>query len=98
LPHDRRRRFGGPDLKGVTGKRPVAWLERVIVEPDKLAADKDPIRLGLMKQYGGEMPNLGISRKDAKKIIAYLQNVSRARLLRVPPRPPVRHRNPWRPW
>jgi len=49
----------GPDLKGVTGKRPVAWLERVIVEPDKLAADKDPIRLGLMKQYGGEMPNLG---------------------------------------
>ena len=66
----------GPDLKGVTGKRPVAWLERVIVEPDKLAAAKDPIRLGLMKQYGGEMPNLGINRKDAKKIIAYLQNVS----------------------
>ena len=67
---------GGPDLKGVTGKRPAAWLERVIVEPDKLTSDKDPAQLGLVKKYGGEMPNLGMSRKDAKKIIAYLQEVS----------------------
>ena len=67
---------GGPDLKGITGKRPAEWLERVIVEPDKLTADKDPDQLGLVKQYGGEMPNLGISRKDAKKILAYLQDVS----------------------
>jgi mono/diheme cytochrome c family protein len=67
---------GGPDLKGITGKRPADWLERVIVEPDKLTADGDPIQLGLVKRYGGEMPNLGISRKDAKKIIAFLQGVS----------------------
>jgi mono/diheme cytochrome c family protein len=69
---------GGPDLKGITEKRPVAWLESVIVEPDKLTSDKDPVRLGLVKQYGGGMPNLGISRKDAKRIIAYLQGVSPA--------------------
>jgi mono/diheme cytochrome c family protein len=67
---------GGPDLKGITGKRTADWLERIIVEPDKLTADKDPIHLALVKQYGGEMPNLGISRKDAKKIIAWLQDVS----------------------
>lgn len=67
---------GGPDLKGVAGKRSAAWLERIIVEPDKLTSDKDPVQLGLVKQYGGEMPNLGISRKDAKKIVAYLQDVS----------------------
>jgi mono/diheme cytochrome c family protein len=69
---------GGPDLKGVTGRRPSDWLVRIIVEPDKLIADKDPVRLGLVKQYGGEMPNVGLSRKDAKKIIAYLQDVSPA--------------------
>jgi mono/diheme cytochrome c family protein len=69
---------GGPDLKGITGKRPADWLERVIVEPDKLTADKDPIQLALVKRYGGEMPNLGMSRKDAKKIIAYLRDVSPA--------------------
>jgi mono/diheme cytochrome c family protein len=67
---------GGPDLKGVTGKRPADWLERVIVEPDRLTAEKDPVQLGLVKRYGGEMPNLGISRKDAKKIIAFLQGDS----------------------
>jgi len=31
-----------------------------------------------VKKYGGEMPNLGISPKHAKKIIAYLQTVSPA--------------------
>lgn len=67
---------GGPDLKGVTGKRPADWLERVIVEPDKLTADKDSVQLGLVKRYGGEMPNLGMSRKDAKKIIVYLKEAS----------------------
>lgn len=67
---------GGPDLKGITGKRPADWIERVIVEPDKLTADKDPIQLGLVKKYGGEMPNLGMRREDAKKIAAYLQGVS----------------------
>jgi mono/diheme cytochrome c family protein len=69
---------GGPDLKGVAGMRPADWLERIIVEPDKLTADKDPVHLGLVKKYGGEMPTLGISRKDARKIIAYLREVSPA--------------------
>lgn len=69
---------GGPDLKGITGKRAAGWIERIIVEPDKLTADRDPVQLGLVKQYGGEMPNLGMSRKDAKKIIAYLQDISPA--------------------
>jgi mono/diheme cytochrome c family protein len=67
---------GGPDLKGVAGMRTAAWLERIVVEPEKLTAEKDPIQLGLVKKYGGEMPNLGLSRKDARKIIAYLQEVS----------------------
>ena len=67
---------GGPDLKGVTDRRSAAWLERVIVEPDKLTAGKDTIQLGLVKKYGGEMPNLGLSGKDARKIIAYLQSGS----------------------
>jgi mono/diheme cytochrome c family protein len=66
----------GPDLKGVAGRRTAAWLERVIVEPDKLAADKDPVQLELVKRFGGEMPNLGVSRHDARKIVAFLQGVS----------------------
>jgi mono/diheme cytochrome c family protein len=64
---------GGPDLKGVAAKRPATWLERVIVEPDKLSAEKDATQLELVKKYGYEMPNLGISKGDAGKIIAYLR-------------------------
>ena len=63
---------GGPDLKGVTEKRPADWLVRIIVEPDKLTASKDPLQADLVKKYGFEMPNLGVSPDDAKKIIAYL--------------------------
>jgi mono/diheme cytochrome c family protein len=69
---------GGPDLKGIAGKRPAEWLERIILEPDKLTADKDPVQLALVKKYGGEMPNLGVSRKDARKVVAYLQSLSPA--------------------
>ena len=69
---------GGPDLKGVTAKRPAPWLERVIVEPDKLSAEKDATQLELVKKYGYEMPNLGVSRDDALKIIAWLKGSSDA--------------------
>ena len=58
---------GGPDLQGVAGKRSADWLVRVIVEPDKLSAGKDPVQLELVKKYGYEMPNLGITRDDARK-------------------------------
>jgi mono/diheme cytochrome c family protein len=63
---------GGPDLKGITAKRSHEWLESVIMEPDKLTANKDPIQLELIKKYGYEMPNLGIGHDDALKIIDYL--------------------------
>jgi len=63
---------GGPDLKGVVGKRTHQWLESVIIEPDKLTANKDPIQAELVKKYGYEMPNLGIGHEDALKIITYI--------------------------
>ena len=69
---------GGPDLKGIAGRRSAEWIVRIIVEPDKLTADMDPTQLALVKKYGGEMPNLGVSQKDARKIAAYLQSLSPA--------------------
>jgi mono/diheme cytochrome c family protein len=63
---------GGPDLKGVGAKRSGDWLVRVIAEPEKLAAEKDATQTELVKKYGMEMPNLGISRDDAKKLVAFL--------------------------
>lgn len=67
---------GGPDLNGVTARRSHEWIESVIMEPDKLTAKKDPVQLELVKKYGYEMPNLGISHDDALKIIDYLGGAS----------------------
>ena len=66
----------GPDLKGVGTRRSADWLVRVITDPDKLAAEKDPAQLELVKKFGSEMPNLGIGRDDAQKIASFLQGGS----------------------
>lgn len=78
---------GGPDLKGVAAKRTEAWLTRVIVEPDRLTAEKDPVQLELVKKYGYEMPNLGIGRDDARKMIAYLKGGARVAPAKAPSAP-----------
>lgn len=77
---------GGPDLKGIVAKRTHEWLESVIIEPNKLSANKDPIQVELVKKYGYEMPNLGIGHEDALKIIAYISSVDGAGTAKtVPP-------------
>ena len=38
----------------------------------RLTAEKDPAQLELVKKFGMEMPNLGVSREDAQKIAAFL--------------------------
>lgn len=63
----------GPDLKGVGSRRSADWLVRIITEPDKLTAEKDPAQLELVKQFGMEMPKLGVSPEDAKKLVTFLQ-------------------------
>ena len=68
----------GPDLKGVGEKRQADWLVRVIAEPDKLTAEKDPTQLELVKKYGSEMPNLGVSRDDAQSIATFLKGGAEA--------------------
>ncbi|MBI4351187.1 MAG: c-type cytochrome [Elusimicrobia bacterium] len=67
----------GPDLKGVTDRRKAGWLARIITGPDGLTAESDPEQLALVKKWGLEMPNLGISPENAGEIIEYLAAGSR---------------------
>ena len=63
----------GPDLAGVTTRRDPGYLERIIVEPDVLVAEGDPIATELVEQYGGlVMPNLGLNSEQAADLIAYI--------------------------
>ncbi|HEX9014983.1 MAG TPA: c-type cytochrome [Chloroflexota bacterium] len=65
----------GPDLKGVTAQQSHDWLVNMITQPDKWTSS-DPTAQQLLKEYGVQMPNLGISPGDANDVIAYLQQQS----------------------
>jgi protein SCO1 len=64
----------GPDLLGVTNVRDRAWLTRIIVEPDKLIEEKDPIATSLFKKYKEiRMPRLNLPDADVKTLIEYMK-------------------------
>jgi protein SCO1 len=64
----------GPDLRGITARREHDWLVSFIMDPEKLRARKDPLALALAAKYPGvRMPRLGIPRKDATDLVAYLE-------------------------
>jgi len=69
----------GPDLQGVAAQRDPKWLRRIIAEPDKLIASKDPLATALFKKYNRiMMPNLNLGGDDLKAVIEYLGSQSPA--------------------
>src|SRR5579863_3201202 len=67
----------GPDLKGVTARRPREWLEQWIAAPDAMIAKKDPVAVGLLHEFHDvPMPNLELSSSDVTAILAYLDTAA----------------------
>ncbi len=63
----------GPDLKGITEKRPQDWLKQWIAAPDKMIAKKDDYAVKLLHQYHDvQMPSLGLGTSDVDNILAFL--------------------------
>lgn len=63
----------GPDLRGVTKRRPPRWLAAYIQDPAQLRAQHDPVALALAVKYPAvRMPALGVAPNDAADLIAYL--------------------------
>ena len=63
----------GPDLKGVTARRPREWLEQWIAAPDAMLAKKDPVATELLHQFHDvPMANMGLSTSDVTAILAFL--------------------------
>jgi mono/diheme cytochrome c family protein len=66
----------GPDLKGVTKQRDLAWLADWIKAPDQMLAAGDPIATGLLAEFNNiPMPNMGLSDSDVADLLAYFQSV-----------------------
>ncbi len=67
----------GPDLLDVTTRRDQQWLQRMIINPAKLRAEKDPTLAALDAKFKGvRMPNLGMSPTDTADLISYLSKIS----------------------
>lgn len=63
----------GPDLAGVTERRERPWLVRMIQEPGRLIAEKDPTALQLLEQFKNlPMPASGLSEADLEAVLVYL--------------------------
>src|SRR5947209_13135297 len=67
----------GPDLKGVTARRPREWLQQWIAAPDAMLAKKDPVATELLHQFHDvPMPNPGISASDVTAVISFLETAT----------------------
>ena len=67
----------GPDLLGVTNVRDIKWLRRMIMEPDKLIEEKDPLATSLFMKYKQiRMPRLGLLEADVNTLIEYMRTQS----------------------
>jgi mono/diheme cytochrome c family protein len=66
----------GPDLKGVTTRRDIAWLSSWIKAPDKVLASGDPLAKKLLAENSNiPMPNMALNDADVADLIAYFQSV-----------------------
>jgi protein SCO1/2 len=64
----------GPDLAGVTARRPRAWLARYIGAPDEVLAEGDAAAVALYEKYGKvRMPKLRFAPGEVDAVISYLE-------------------------
>jgi nitrite reductase (NO-forming)/hydroxylamine reductase len=66
-----RQQATGPDLIGVTDRRSNEWLHSWLKDPMAMTGS-DTVAMALKKQYGSQMPKLGLTDPDADALIAYL--------------------------
>ncbi|MBI5850478.1 MAG: cytochrome c [Planctomycetes bacterium] len=65
----------GPDLAGVTTRRPEEWLFRQIKEPQVLIAEKDPVVMELLAASNNvQMVPLGLLDDQIRSVIEYLKS------------------------
>jgi protein SCO1 len=70
----------GPDLAGVAGARPAAWLTRWLREPDRMIAERDPTAIALLRRYRNlPMPNLSLGESEAAALVEYMHEQDQAR-------------------
>jgi cytochrome c len=70
--HKFEERYVGPPLGGITERRSPAYIMNMLMNPDGMYA-KHPEARKLLAEYMTQMPNLGITEDEARKILEYLR-------------------------
>ncbi len=66
----------GPDLQGVTQRRPLDWLRSFILDPQAVVDSGDETATQLVQQFNGlVMPSL-VSEGEVESLLAYLESAS----------------------
>ena len=63
----------GPDLKGVTKKREISWIKKMIKDPTAML-QSDPIAKQLLKEHNNvPMIPMGLSDSEINAVVEYLK-------------------------
>jgi mono/diheme cytochrome c family protein len=74
--HDFRQDGIGPQLGGLTGQVPVAWLQKFISDPKKMIDQGDERAAALFARYNSYMPSFThYTEEDINAVIAYLHTI-----------------------
>lgn len=71
--HDFGKKVVGPDLSGLLTRRTLPWVERMVMEPEKMVKD-DPTAKDLFKTHMVQMPKQGVTAEELPKLLAYLKS------------------------
>ncbi len=72
LPHDRRGKLVGPDLKDVTARRDPQWLKAFIADPNKLFATDPTAQQLLVENNNVKMPASGLLTPRSTALVTFL--------------------------
>lgn len=70
--HKMDERYVGPPLGGVTTRRTPTYVMNMMLNPEEMYT-RHPVARGLLAQYMTQMPNLQLSREEARAILEYLR-------------------------
>lgn len=63
----------GPDLTGIFTRRPIPWVERMVLEPERMVKE-DPVAKDLFRSLMVQMPKQGVTPEELPKLLAYIKS------------------------
>ncbi len=71
--HKMEERYVGPSLGGVATRRTPTYIMNMVLNPQEMY-EKHPVAHGLLAEYMTQMPNLALTKDEARAIMEYLRD------------------------